>query len=318
MSKQLMSSLSGINLVSANGIWTRSSIKPEYIQTVKNIHDAMVDKIPTTFDPINKFVEQKTNGMIKDLFEGDVDPLIVAILVNAVYFKGEWKKQFNKSNTSQGIFHSLQKDNSILQRQAMFMSDKRMVQYGMYLESLRGAKGVLLEYGSQDVEAKFGAALFLPPENTIQSMTNLIADISALVGKDDKTGIKAMILNTFIQSEFDSGSVIVKLPRFRLSFGAKSLLTSLKRLGITAPFERNGMFKLMSNDEQVHIDDVLHKATIEVTEEGTVAAAGSGAVMMTRSLPTMITFDRPFIMIIYHLETGLPMFIGKIDDPEFI
>ena len=48
----------------------------------------MVDKIPTTFDPINKFVEQKTNGMIKDLFEGDVDPLIVAILVNAVYFKG--------------------------------------------------------------------------------------------------------------------------------------------------------------------------------------------------------------------------------------
>jgi serine protease inhibitor len=80
--------IGGVDLISANGIWTTNSIKKEYIETVEKIHDAKVDVLPTTFDPINEFVEEKTQGKITDLLQGDIDPLTVAVLVNAVYFKG--------------------------------------------------------------------------------------------------------------------------------------------------------------------------------------------------------------------------------------
>lgn len=82
------SNSSGIDFESATGIWTTSSIKPAYIETVQNIHGAVADTLPNSFDPINEFVSQKTNGMIENLLQGNIDPLTVAILVNAVYFKG--------------------------------------------------------------------------------------------------------------------------------------------------------------------------------------------------------------------------------------
>ena len=74
-------------MVSANGIWTTDYIKPEYIETVKKIHGVEAGVLPATFDPINEYVSEKTNGMLTDLFEKgtQVNPLTVAVIVNAVY-----------------------------------------------------------------------------------------------------------------------------------------------------------------------------------------------------------------------------------------
>ena len=82
------SSSSGVELATANGIWTNRAIKPEYIRTVDKVHGATVGVLPKKYDPINEFVSKKTKGMIEDLLQGDIDPLTVAVLVNAVYFKG--------------------------------------------------------------------------------------------------------------------------------------------------------------------------------------------------------------------------------------
>ncbi len=86
------SKASGIELESANGIWTSTSIKTGYINTIEEVHDSKVDTLPKSFDLINEFVSQKTNGMIDNLLQGDIDPLTVAVLINAVYFKGEYYK----------------------------------------------------------------------------------------------------------------------------------------------------------------------------------------------------------------------------------
>jgi serpin B len=77
----------------------------------------------------------------------------------------------------------------------------------------------------------------------------------------------------------------------------------------------------MSDDPLVHLDEVFHKAVMEVTEEGTEAAAASVGIIMTRSMPMppeKLVFDRPFVMIILHVPTKTPLFLARVDDPELM
>merc|ERR1711874_539160 len=115
--------------------------------------------------------------------------------------------------------------------------------------------------------------------------------------------------------------VALTIPRFKISYGVKELKSDLQSIGIKEAFNQNGkdLFNEMSNDPLVHLDEVYHKAVMEVTEEGTVAAAATACVMMARSLPKPppeLVFDRPFVMIVVHMETGLPLFMTKVDDPD--
>lgn len=101
----------------------------------------------------------------------------------------------------------------------------------------------------------------------------------------------------------------------------KSLKSNLVDLGIKAPFTNNGMFHQMSDDPLLYLDDIYHTALMEVTEEGTVAAAATTAVMMTRSIPPPspeFNLNRPFVLVLLHINTGLPLFIGKINNPVLI
>jgi serpin B len=109
-----------------------------------------------------------------------------------------------------------------------------------------------------------------------------------------------------------------------------SLKPALQSLGLGPAFEASaktagpeGGFARMSPDPDTHLSDVLHKAVVEVTEEGTVAAAATAAVMATRSMampapPKEVTFDRPFVMVIEDAATGAPLFIGTVARPRFI
>merc|ERR1719469_1463735 len=80
-------------------------------------------------------------------------------------------------------------------------------------------------------------------------------------------------------------------------------------------------FLQMSEDPEVYLDDVLHKAVMEVTEEGTVAAAATAGIMMSRSIPKPpidMIFDRPFGMVVLHTPSMTPLFVARVNDPDFI
>jgi len=307
----------GVELTSANGVWVAGSIKESYVQTARDVHGAKASSLPKTFDQINKFVSKQTNGMIENMLEGQVDPLTVAILINAVYFKGSWKIKFDQNKTEKSIFKTASGE----KREAMFMKDTRKINTAIEVKELGQANVISLEYGTNTSEGgendtEFCALFLLPPENTKKSLTNVFLSLAKLSKSTSKTS-----LEDILDEKMNPTRVQLSLPRFRVSYGTTSLKPHLRRLGMNSAFDGRDIFSQLSEDPKVYLDDVLHKSVMEVTEEGTVAAAATAGIMMTRSIPAPpleMIFDRPFGMIVLHTPSMTPLFVARMEDPEFI
>jgi serine protease inhibitor len=298
----------GVKLTIATSLWA-DSIKQSYWELAKTKHFADVFPLQKQhlFVSINKWVSDHTHGMIKDLFDPStpVDPNMLAVLVNAVHFKGSWLEKFDESKTSDGEFYS--KASNL---PARFMSASRKMQVIEYAKELGGASVLVLDYGEGDAvgSPEFSAAFMLPADSSEESMNALIRGLSQPM---------STILSKAISSD-----VRLKLPRFKLKFGPSSLKDALQKLGMTHAFDstQSELFNEMSNDPNTYVDDIFHGAAMEVTEEGTVAAAATGAVMKTRSIviPFELTFNRPFVVAIVHRSSGLPLFLGRVEKPELL
>ena len=114
--------------------------------------------------------------------------------------------------------------------------------------------------------------------------------------------------------------MLLNLPRFKLEFGMVEparLKPALESMGMVTAFGGGkNKFDEMSEDPDLYVEDVLHGAVMEVTEEGTEAAATTVVPMRTRSRgPRTMTFNRPFVVAIVHRETGTPVFLGRVEEP---
>ena len=319
-----------VTLTSANGIWSKS-LKESFVKTLQDVHHAeAVSPLPPTYDPIDAYITQHTNGLITNMLEGPIDPLVVAVLVNAVHFKGDWTVQFDRNRTFSGIFRNLGGE----EKEARFMQDTRKMNYAEDVELLDGASVVQLDYGAikadagadadADAEADFAAFFILPAQKGREGIDEVIRRLAledASISKSNtstNTNTNTPLLQVI--NEMNAWNKIkLQIPRFKMSYGTKSLKNELISMGIQACFEKDGMLMEMSNDPQVHVDEFLHKAVMEVTEEGTEAAAASVGVVMTRSMPRPpipLTFDRAFVMIVVHKPSMTPLFLAKVGDPE--
>jgi len=313
-----------VHLTSVNGLWIAKSIVKSYIKTAEDMHGAEVSPLPNTYDPINAYITAKTDGMVKNMLEEKpVDPLMRAVLVNAVYFKGAWKNKFDLAETEEGTFKS---NSGGGPRKAMFMKDKRKMKIAIRVQELGRASIISLEYGKEDIHknssssggeesgSNFCALFLLPPENTSESLSNVFTSLAALANT-------SFSLKDIFDNQMHYKLVRLLLPRFRISYGTKSLKPQLKSMGIHAAFDGKEAFLQMSDDPEMSLDDILHKAVMEVTEEGTVAAAATVAECGDRCSaprPIAMTFDRPFGMVVLHTPSMTPLFVARVNDPEFI
>lgn len=303
-----------VGFTSVNGIWVKDSIKSSFIESTKKLHSATASILPATYDPIDAYISKETDGLISKMLEGDIDPLTVAILVNAVHFKGSWDVKFDPIETKESDFHKMNGEKV----KAMFMKSTRKINIALNVDELAGASLALLDYGydnAKNKEAPFRAMFLLPPENNDKSMNAVISSLKALSTNSQKN------LSQVLQNNLEFTKTELRLPRFKVSWGVQSLKPHLKHMGIKSAFDGHGIFSQISDDPLIHIDDILHKAVMEVTEEGTVAAAATVGIMQTRSLPTPpfpMKFDRPFVMVVLHTPTMTPMFVGRISNPDFI
>ncbi|XP_017079126.1 serine protease inhibitor 42Dd isoform X2 [Drosophila eugracilis] len=242
---------------------------------------------------INGWVEQRTNNLIKDLVPSSVlnaDSRLV--LVNAIHFKGTWLHQFPKHATRPDTFH---------------LDDKRSVQVPMM--------GLKERFRYADLPALDATALELPYKDSDLSML--------IVLPNSKTGLSALEeklrLTTLSQitQALHKTQVVVKLPKFKAEFQVE-LTDVFRKLGMSRMFSDQAEFgKMLQSSEPLKVSAIIHKAFIDVNEEGTEAAAATGVVVRLKrsviSLDEPIEFlaDRPFTYALLHQE-DLPLFWGSV------
>ncbi|MCI0390049.1 MAG: serpin family protein [Acidobacteria bacterium] len=302
-SAELLTSLKSsdpkIDLAIANSLWARSGMrfKEDFLARNRQFFGAEVSTLdfnnPQSVATINRWVDTNTKGKINKIVD-QIDPNQVMFLINAVYFKGQWQKQFEKKLTQTRPFHLLGGQ----QKQVPMMA-----QSGNYLY-YRGDKfqAVSLPYGKGGVSLY----LFLPDQGS--SLDGLLKSLS--IQKWDEW------MNSFNDTPGD-----VKLPRFKLDYES-TLNNALKALGMGVAFNANvADFSGMRPERDLFITEVKHKAIAEINEEGTEASAATSVgigVTSIRPTPQRFTFivDRPFLMAIRDSQTGAILFIGAVMEPK--
>lgn len=298
-----------VKLTIANSIWA-NGLRQSFIETIKKDHDGEAKPLPVHYNTINDWVEDNTNGMITDLLPDEKIPFdVVALLVNAVFFKAAWTYEFDPEDTIDGDFNLRDESTS----PARFMTATRSMGYIHRSVALGGASAVILDYGERthdDEPTEFTSLFILPSTSSIEGMNDVI------------TGLGSQPILDLLDKEAFNTNVNLQLPRFKLEFGTESLKKTLQGLGMEIAFDQstNGKFSEMSKDPTVYLGEVFHKAAMEVTEKGTQAAAATASEMRNRSarprLPPQIIFDRPFVVVIVHRPSGEPVFMGRVEEPE--
>jgi serine protease inhibitor len=289
----------GVTLNIANSLWLREGFRfrKDFVSRNEEYFGAGVFKLSTEKE-INRWVSERTEGMIPSIIDS-VDPADVAILVNAIYFKGEWTIEFDEDLTMDKPFHSPKgkKEVPMMKR----TGDLTCLENELF-------QAVRLPYGK--AEGTGGAAsmyVFLPAgENTLVSLIEKLspeswADWTSSLSKREGT---------------------IELPRFRAEYFSK-LNGTLAGMGMKEAFKRSADFSRLCecSPGDVYISDVFHKAVVEVNEKGTEAAAATAiTIRLTSAMPAEDPFhmvvDRPFLIAIVDDDTGLILFMGGISDPE--
>mmetsp|Transcript_13587 Transcript_13587/g.32419 ORF Transcript_13587/g.32419 Transcript_13587/m.32419 type:complete len:352 (-) Transcript_13587:41-1096(-) len=279
----------------ANSAWVRMAIRQDYIDAVQTKFGAAAHDLPGVDPtPINKWVSEKTSGQIPVLFDSPLPDLTVMVLVNTVFFKGSWASVFDTGLTKKSNFQGF---GATRPCDMMYKKEK-----GVSYTENDDFQAVQLPYSDGDTRATIILPKRAGPED--------FAKVAAFL--EEKSWSK-------LNASWREQEVELRLPRFRVSAGG-SMVEVLRKLGLKDTFDANGGFLQMSDDPLVHLSEVMHKATVEVNEEGTVAAAATGAVMQSRCLPppaVPMTVDRPFIFLLSDGK-GAILFVGQFVEPEFV
>ncbi len=305
--KALKSSDPKIELAIANSLWARGGVRfnEAFLARNRQFFGAEISALdfnsPHSVATINRWVDANTKGKINKIVD-QIDPQQVMFLINAVYFKGQWQKRFEKTLTQTRPF---------LMRGGQQKQAPMMAQSGNYLY-YRGDKfqAVSLPYGKGGVSLY----LFLPDHAPNQrpdpgsSLEDFLKSLSYQKWEE--------WMNRFNDTPGD-----VKLPRFKLDYESP-LNNALKALGMGVAFSSSEAdFSSMRAERDLFISEVKHKAIVEVNEEGTEAAAATSVGIGITSIgptPQRFTFiaDRPFLMAIRDSQTGAILFMGVVMEPK--
>ena len=287
-------------LSTGNALWAQQNYKflEEYLSTVEKYYGgkaANVDFVMETEksrQTINTFIEEQTNNKIKDLIpQGVLDASTRMVLTNAIYFKGTWTWEFDKSDTSEQDFKVT--PNNVVKTPMMYMkNDKEKFSYA----DVGDLQILELPYKGEEISM----LILLPTENLDAIESSLTAEKL----EEWKSQMK--------EDKLDA----IYLPKFE--FDTKYFMKeTLSKMGMPSAFG-NADFSGMDGTKSLFIDAIIHQAFVKVDEEGTEAAAVTAVVMTQTAVMQRKIFraDHPFIFIIQEKETGNILFLGRVNDPK--
>ncbi len=290
-----------VRLSVANSLWPQKKhpFLADYLDLARRCYD--VEITPQDYEraaaeaaaTINKWVEQKTQDKIKNIIPpGTLDALTRLVLVNAIYFKGNWAYPFKPDATQPAPF-KLTGGKAV---EARLMNKQREYRYA----AADGVQVLELPYTGNEL-----SMLVLLPEK---------ADGLAAL----EQALTLARLETWTR-QLRQREVNVFLPKFKMT--AKFELSRIMAaLGMKDAFSGNADFSGMDGQRDLFISAILHKAFVDVNEEGTEAAAATAVVMRLTAImepepPAVFRADHPFLFLIREKSTGSILFLGRVADP---
>lgn len=280
-------------LTIANSLWMHldnNPVLPAFISTNQTYYGATVGDLAGAPDNINAWVATSTQGLITSIIPPGDFRAVVAIIVNAIYFKGQWTTPFDPHATDSEPFTLV--DGSQKTVPMMHITGNYSYLHGPGFQAIR------LPYG----QGRLSMLILLPDSGTplADFITTLTADS---IGQ--WTG------------QMQSASLNLSLPRFATTFSAE-LAGNLSALGMSVAFgcPPFGEADFSSLAPAVCITSVRHRTMIEVDEAGTTAAGATGVIVGISAEPGLsMTMDRPFFYAVRDDQSGALLFIGALLDP---
>ncbi|XP_063803659.1 alpha-1-antiproteinase-like [Pseudophryne corroboree] len=282
-----------IQLSMANALFVNKEIKllEKFLDDAKNYYHS--ETVPTDFQNsekaknlINNYVEKKTNGKIKDLLDS-VDPATVLVLLNTIFFKGTWKTAFNKNHTREGDFHV--DENTVVKVPMM----TRQGEYRVAFIQEPECKVVEVPY-----KGNASAIIILPDAGKLHEVEQALRNASLQTW----TKLLRPMRLRFSMPKFSASSTL-------------DLKTELSEIGIKEIFSGSADLSGITGTP-LRVSEAVHKAVLNMDEEGTEAAAATAVTVVKLSLGIHITVDRPFMFIIKDKNINSALFIGRIMNPE--
>lgn len=291
----------------ANALWVEKTyaLLPSFTDTALHSYGAratnldFVTKTEESRQVINGWVEDQTNGKIEDLIpQGSFTSDSRLVITNAVYFHGKWVLPFDKADTTDQPFKTLS---------GKTVTARMMEQTGMgvrfpYAETSK-LQAISLPY-NQTGEKQLSMLIILPKGNSYRQVeSSFDAKTLASVRKS----LKTQRVDTYI-------------PKFKLET-EYGMVPVLKSMGVKAAFTPGTAdFSGMDGTRNLYVSDVIHKAYVDVDEEGTEAAAATGVIVglaAAQPQPAVPVFraDHPFIFLIQDDQTGAVLFMGRVANP---
>jgi serpin B len=288
-----------VNVSIANSIWYKDTftVEQDFIETDKTYFNAEVNALnfsdPASVETINGWVSDNTNNLIPKIIDNIPDDMVM-YLINAIYFKGQWKYKFDENNTTDKTFQL--SDGSSVIASSMLQHTNLKYYNG------EGFEAVELPYN----QGNYNMVIFLPDQGS--TVTSVIEKLTL----DN--------WNNWYR-QFATMDIQLQMPKFKFAYEEKEMKAILSDMGMAVAFNPDlADFTRINSLGGLYISEVRHKTFIETNEAGTEAAAvtsiGIGVTSVGEDpLPYEFIVNRPFVFFIHEKSTGSILFFGTVMNP---
>ena len=292
----------------SNSVWTDTdqNVLPEFREMIQKYYGGAFYKedfgqSAKVAAKINAYVEARTKNMIKDLLTPDFFSKDTSmVLLNTLYFEAKWAKAFPKDSTKPMTFHQF----GGKEKEVQMMYQKDSIAY--YANHQDNVHAIVLPYENR----RFELVALMPISDGGDQGEAALNTIVGSIGEK---------LDSWLERR-SRGETRVWLPKTDLTCKL-NLNKTLQGLGMRTPFSNQADFSGIDTEERLKIENVVHKTALKMDEVSTKAAAAT-AIGMARitsiGMPDPVNdfrADRPFLVLIRDNQTGLILFMGRVNDP---